>query len=147
MVPDAMKVAKVVPIHKKNSPEVFGNYRPVSVLPTFSKILERIVHNRCYNFLLKNNVLYKKQYGFRNKHSTYMAVLDFVKDISEATDNNMFTLGIFMDLSKAFDTIDHNILLDKLYHYGFRGISHTWFTNYLSSRKQYVPGVPKKGYM
>ena len=127
-----------MPLYKKDNPETFGNYRPVSVLPCFSKILERIMHNRCYDFLTKNNILYKKQYGFRNKHATYMAVLDFVKDISEAIDNDMYTLGIFMDLSKAFDTIDHDILLSKLYHYGFRGVSYNWFSNYLSNRKQYV---------
>ena len=121
-VPDDMKVAKVVPIYKKDSPQQFGNYRPVSVLPTFSKILERIIHNRCYDFLVKRDILYKKEYGFRNNHTTYMAVLDFVKDVSEASDNDKLTLGVFMDLSKAFDTIDHNILLDKLYHYGFHGI-------------------------
>ena len=137
-VPNDMKKAKVVPIYKKDNPEEFGNYRPVSVLPTFSKILERIVHNRCYSFLVKHNILYQKQYGFRNKHTTSMAVLDFVKNISDAIDNDKVTLGIFMDLSKAFDTIDHNILLNKLYHYGFRGISHAWFSDYLSNRKQYV---------
>ena len=137
-VPNDMKKAKVIPIYKKDNPEEFGNYRPVSVLPTFSKILERIVHNRCYSFLVKHNILYQKQYGFRNKHTTYMAVLDFVKNISDAIDNDKVTLGIFMDLSKAFDTIDHNILLNKLYHYGFRGISHAWFSDYLSNRTQYV---------
>ena len=67
-----------------------------------------------------------------------MAVLDFVKSLTYAFDNDKYTLGIFMDLSKAFDTIDHNILLDKLYHYGFRGVSHNWFASYLSDRKQYV---------
>ena len=133
-----MKIAKVVPIYKKDNPELFSNYRPVSVLPCFSKIIERIVHERCYDFLTKNNILYKRQYGFRNKHSTYMAVLDFINDMNKAIDNNMYTAGIFMDLSKAFDTIDHEILLDKLYHYGFRGVSHAWFTNYLSNRKQMV---------
>ena len=137
-VPNDMKIAKVVPIYKKDSPQQFGNYRPVSVLPTFSKILERIVHDRCYDFMVKHDVLYQKQYGFRNNHTTYMAVLDFVKDVSKASDNNKLTLGVFMDLSKAFDTIDHNILLDKLYHYGFRGISHAWFSDYLSNRSQYV---------
>ncbi len=113
-VPTDMKIAKVVPIYKKGSPEEFGNYRPVSVLPTFSKNLKRIVHNRCYSFLVKNNILYQRQYGFRNQHTTYMAVLDFVKNISDAIDNDKLTLGIFMDLSKAFDTIHHDILLDTL---------------------------------
>ena len=70
---------------------------------------------------------YRKQYGFRTNHSTYMDVLDFVDEISKAIDNDMYTIGIFMDLSKAFDTIDHGILLQKLYHYGFRGVSNEWF--------------------
>ena len=138
VVPDELKIAKVVPIYKKDNPELFGNYRPVSVLPCLSKILERIVYNRSYDFLCKNNILYQKQYGFRSNHSTYMAVLDFVNDISSAIDRGMKTIGIFMDLSKAFDTIDHNILLNKLSHYGFRGISYDWFQNYLCNRKQYV---------
>ncbi len=138
IVPDALKIAKVVPIYKKDSPETFSNYRPVSVLPCFSKILERIVHERCYNFLSVNNILYKRQYGFRHMHSTYMAVLDFIKDINSAIDNNMYTAGIFMDLSKAFDTIDHDILLCKLYHYGFRGVSYEWFKSYLINRRQFV---------
>ena len=137
-VPDDFKVAKVVPIYKKDSPDNFGNYRPVSVLPCMSKILERIVYNRSYDFLCKNNILFKKQYGFRTNHSTYMAVLDFVNDINKAVDEGLNTIGIFMDLSKAFDTIDHNILLQKLYHYGFRGVTHQWFCDYLENRKQYV---------
>ena len=138
IVPDDLKIAKVVPIFKKDNPQVFGNYRPVSVLPCFSKILERIVYNRTYDFLSKNDVLYCKQYGFRTNHSTYMAVLDFVNEINKAFDNDMYTLGIFMDLSKAFDTINHDILLNKLYHYGFRGVSNAWFCNYLSNRQQFV---------
>jgi hypothetical protein len=136
--PDDMKLAKVVPIYKKEDPESFGNYRPVSVLPCLSKVLERIVYNRSYDFLCKYDILYKKQYGFRTNHSTYMAVLDFINDIKNAIDKGMKTIGIFMDLSKAFDTIDHNILLKKLYHYGFRGITYDWFSNYLSNRKQFV---------
>ena len=137
-VPDDLKIAKVVPIYKKENPQIFGNYRPVSVLPCLSKILERLVYNRTYDFLSKHNILYNKQYGFRTNHSTYMAVLDFVNDISRAIDNGMYTIGIFMDLSKAFDTIDHNILLSKLYHYGFRGKTQEWFRNYLCNRTQYV---------
>lgn len=138
IVPDALKIAKVVPIYKKDSPESFGNYRPVSVLPCFSKIFERIVHDRCCSFLDATNTLYQRQYGFRHKHSTYMAVLDFIKDTNVALDKNMYTASIFMDLSKAFDTIDHNILLQKLYHYGFRGVAYNWFSDYLTNRKQFV---------
>ena len=138
IVPDEFKIAKVIPIYKKDNPEMFGNYRPVSVLPCLSKVLERIVYNRSYDFLTKYDILYKKQYGFRTNHSTYMAVLDFINSVGKAVDEGMLTVGVFMDLSKAFDTIDHNVLLYKLNHYGFRGVCNKWFQNYLSNRKQYV---------
>ena len=107
---------------QKDNPKLFSIYRPISVLLCFSKIIERIVHERCYTFLTKNNVLYKRQYGFCNKHSTYMAVLDFINDANKAIDNNLYTAGSFMNLSKAFDPIDHKILWDKSYHHGFRGV-------------------------
>ena len=83
------------------------------MLPCISKIFERIVYNCSYDFLSKNDILYKKQYGFRSNHSTYMAVINFVNDVSKAIDDGMNTVGTFMDLSKAFDTIDHGILLEK----------------------------------
>ena len=145
-IPDSFKVAKVIPLYKKDENDLFSNYRPVSVLPIFSKILERLVFNRCMSYLDHHRILYKRQYGFRKKHSTYMAVIDLVNKITEAVDNDKFTAGVFLDLSKAFDTIDHTILLDKLYHYGFRGITHKWFEDYLSNRKQYVyyNGVPSQ---
>ena len=136
--PDELKVAKVVPIYKKDNPQEFGNYGPVSVLPCISKILERIVYNRSYQFLSKNHLLHKKQYGFRTDHSTYMAVIDFINAVTKAIDQTMNTVGIFMDLSKVFDTIDHDILLSKLYHYGFKGFTKEWFSSYLSNRKQFV---------
>ena len=102
-----------MPIYKKDNLEVLGNYRPVSVLPCLSKIMERMVYNRAHDFLNKNDVLHRKQYGFRINHSTYTAVLDVVDEISKAIDNDMYTIGIFMDLSKAFDAIDHGILLQN----------------------------------
>ena len=122
--PNNLKIAKVVPVYKKDSPENFNKYRPVSVLPCFSKSLERIMYIRCYDFITKTNDIFNKQYVFfLNKHSTNVALLDFVININHAIDNDKLTLAVFMDSSKAFDTIDHNILLSKLYHYGFRGIS------------------------
>ena len=137
--PDELKVVKAVPIYKQDrpNPQDFGNYRPVSVLPCIFKILERIVYNRTYEFLSNNHLLYKKQYGFRTDHSTYMTVIDFINAVNKAIDQNMNTVGIFMDLSKAFDTIDHDILLSKLSHYGFKGISQEWFSSFLSNRKHF----------
>ena len=111
--PDALKVAKVVPIHKSDDKMFINNYRPISILPIFSKIQEKIVYSRLESFIDKHNILCENQYGFREKHSTYMAVLNIIDNITEQLDAKAFSLGIFMDLSKAFDTIDHEILLKK----------------------------------
>ena len=113
-----------------------NNYRPISVLSVFSKILERIVYKRVYSFLEKNNILYGSQFGFRKGLSTEMALLEFLNKIVDAFEKDSFVMGIFIDLSKAFDTINHEILLTKLYNYGLRGIAHKWFFSYLTNRKQ-----------
>lgn len=135
-VPSQLKLAKVIPIFKKDDASIFSNYRPVSVLPCLSKVLERLVFNRCTEFIDNNNLL--NEFGFRAKHSTYMAIMHLVDKINTAVDQDKTTLGVYLDLSKAFDTIDHNILLYKLEHYGFRGVVNDWFTDYLQGRKQYV---------
>jgi len=118
IVPDEFKIAKVIPIYKANEANLFSNHRPISLLPSISKILEKIVHKRLYNFLMTNKLLYRSQYGFRTSHSTTNAISEFIGDILTGFDKNEMTLGVFLDLSKAFDTIDHTILLYKLEHYG-----------------------------
>jgi hypothetical protein len=128
----------VCPIFKNGEKCNFTNYRPISVLPSISKIFEKAVSNRLMSFLQLQNILINNQYGFRPKHSTYMALLDMYDKISNAIDRHEFSVGIFIDLSKAFDTINHGILINKLEHYGIRGITLDWFKNYLSNRQQYV---------
>ena len=137
-IPRALKIAKVCPIHKDGSLNEINNYRPVSVLPSFSKIFEKVVYNRLIVYVNKLNILSNSQYGFRENHSTSMALIDFYDKVSKSIDERKFTIGIFIDLKKAFDTIDHKILLSKLNHYGVRGIALKWFENYLSERQQYV---------
>ena len=134
--PRELKITNIVPIFKAGDEMVFTNYRPVSVLPVFSKILERLMYNRLIEYINENKLLYKYQFGFQKGKSTYMAVLTLVDTIS--LDNGDYVIGVFLDFSKAFDTVDHNILLKKLEKYGIQRAALDWFTNYLSNRLQYV---------
>jgi len=136
IVPDILKLARIVPIYKDGDPKTYSNYRPISILSCFSKILERLTYNRLYSYFSK--LFNNSQFGFRKNHSTYMALLSLINNISENLDNGEATVGIFLDLSKAFDTIDHTILINKLRHYGIRGTTNAWFSNYLSGRYQCV---------
>ena len=136
--PDLMKIAKVIPLFKSGKNNTFTNYRPVSLLPQFSKILEKLFNKRLDAFLKKYNILTENQYGFRENRSTSLALMELVEDLTQSLDNRKHTIGVFIDLKKAFDTIDHKILLHKLEHYGFRGKVNDWITSYLSCRKQYV---------
>ena len=136
--PDDLKIAKVTPIYKADDKSDVSNYRPISVLSCISKILERIMNNRLYQYLTENKILYPKQFGFQTGHSTEHAVVQMVDQILESFEYNKYTLGVFIDLSKAFDTVDHSILLKKLELYGVTDRNHSWFKNYLSNRKQFI---------
>ena len=135
---EKLKIAKVIPIFKKGDEELFSNYRPISILPAISKIIEKVIYQQIYSFFQHNELFYGSQYGFRTNHSTEHAALELADRILYSLDHNETPLSIFLDLSKAFDTLDHNILLNKLKHYGIRGEALTFFNNYLSNRKQCV---------
>ena len=137
--PDGSKISRVIPIYKdKGHNYLYDNYRPISLIPALSKIMERLICDKIMEFLARFKVLYKSQYGFRKNRNTTHATLDFLKTIESALEENEYGVGIFCDLSKAFDTLDHNILVNKLKHYGIRGPILSWITSYLKDRKQYV---------
>lgn len=136
--PDLLKIAKVIPLFKQDNRLFVQNYRPISLLPLLSKIFEKIVHKQLYNYLHANNVLFSNQFGFRPGKSTSNAIIHFLQYVYRGLDSDSYVFSMFLDFKKAFDCIDHEILLSKLFHYGIRGIPHAWFRSYLSNRKQYV---------
>jgi len=137
-VPDSLKIAKVIPIFKKGDVANPGNYRPISLLSIFHKLLEKLMFKRVYSFFHKFTVLYQYQFGFRQYHSTSLALIELCDNLYSHLDQHEVVIGMYFDLQKAFDTVDHRILLEKLYNYGIRGIVHDWFRNYLSNRRQFV---------
>ena len=124
--PRELKVANVIPLFKAGNNMSVNNYRPVSILPVFSKIFEKLMFNRLSEYLKWKNVLCVNQFGFREKHSSYMALITLVDHLSEALERGDTVIGLFLDFSKAFDTVDHDILLLKLNHYGIRGPILDW---------------------
>ena len=129
-----------MPIYKSADKDQLKNYRPISLLPAFSKVFEKVMYNKIMNYFDSNNLFYQHQYGFRPKRTTSHPIIQLLNKC--ASDNNLkpkhLTAAILCDLSKAFDVINHNILIRKLDHYGIRGIAKTWMVNYLTNRKQYV---------
>ncbi len=123
---------------KKKWKNEIQNYRPISLLSVFSKILERLFYSRMETFLRKNKAFSDSQHGFRKSNSTETAIFSFLKDVASSIDQNEVPIGIYLDLSKAFDVIDHSILLSKLPSYGIRGIALDWITSYLKHRTQSV---------
>lgn len=127
-----------MPIFKSGTKTDCNNYRPISLISTFAKIIEKIVAIKLTNHLEINKLLTPNQFGFQKKLSTEHCILHLTNYVSEALNNNKFVIGVFLDLQKAFDVVDHNILLLKLENLGIKGISLEWFRNYLSNRTQFV---------
>ena len=138
LFPDSLKIAKVTPLYKKDENYLMNNYRPISILPSVSKVFERVMHNQIYQYFTSNSLFYKSQYGFRKGHSTEFAALELIDRITIEMDKNKLPINIYMDLSKAFDTLDHHILLHKLRYYGFNIKSMELMESYLTNRTQYV---------
>ena len=134
-VPDDRKAARVIPLFKKGKAEYMDNYRPISILPVLSKILEAAVHRQ---HLQQQNILSPYQWGFRKCHSNEFAALSFADTIRRGIDQGQLAGAVFIDLRKAFDTVDHGLLLDKFTIVGVSGPEHEWFTDYLRNRTQVV---------
>ena len=136
--PDALKLTRKIPVFKNGDSLQCNNYRPISLTSNISKIMEKLAHQRLYLFLENNNVLYDKQFGFRNKDSSNHALIEITEKIREALDKKQFVCNIFIDLQKAFRSVNHDILLDKLNYYGIKGIPNMWFETLLKERYQYT---------
>ena len=136
--PVNLKIAKIIPIFKKDDRTVFNNYRPISLLPIMSKVVEKVIADQMNEFFVKHKLLFDHQYGFRSGHSTEHAALELTDRIITNIDNKKSPLNIFLDLSKAFDTLDQNILFHKLHHYGIQETPLKLLKSYLSNRQQFV---------
>ena len=136
--PDSYKIARIIPIPKVSSAKEINQFRPISILPIFSKIFEKIVYLQLYNYCENSSVFDRYQYGFRRNRNTAGAILRLLQDVYNDLESNDYSISIFLDFAKAFVCVNHNVLLSKLSFYGIRGIANRWFSSYLSSRRQYV---------
>ena len=138
LVPPKFKQATIIPIYKSGPESNYSNYRPISLLPCLSKVMERVVYKQVNEFLERNEVLSRNQYGFRKKHQIQHAILKLLCNITENKEKLMDTIAIFLDIQKAFDTVSHDILLRKLEFYKFDKKSIKWFKSFLEDRTQCV---------
>ena len=138
MFPSILKTANVTSIFKNDDPALCNNYRPISLLFNISKIFEKIIHARLSVFLSTNNILYDRQFGFRNQHSTNHALIEITEKIKQGCDSGKFNCSAFLDFQKGFDTVNHDILLKKLERYGIRDKSNKWLRSFLEGRKQHT---------
>ena len=136
--PDSLKIAKVTPTFKSGDKGNISDYRPISILPVFSKVLEKIMYNRDYNHLDSKGLLFEKQFGFKRNNSIEHAILQLKKDITGSFEKGAYKLGVFIYFSKAFDNEDHQILIKKLQYSGNGGTALEWFKSYLRNRKLYI---------
>ena len=136
--PNICKLAQGIPIFKNDSRLICNNYRPILLLSNISKVFEKVIHCRLNLFLEQNNRLYPFQLGFRLNYSTNNVLMAIVESIQKQLDDGNYNAGVFVDLKKAFDTVNHNILLEKLDYYGIRGVTKNWFESYLNNQKQFV---------
>jgi hypothetical protein len=135
--PDQLKVAKVIPLYKKGDRKDIGNYRPIALSSVFSKLLEKLMYTRVISLSEQNKII-TEAHGFRIKRSTETVLQFFIESIQEAIERKMNPIGIFLDLTKAYDVLNHKILLSELDSYGIRAAANLWFESYLSHRKQCV---------
>ena len=136
--PDELKIANVLPLFKACDPCVFNNYCPVSLLCVLSKVYEKVMYNRIIAFLENFDILFENQFGLRKLHSSYMDLMVLTDKLIRSLENGECVIGVYLDFSKAFDTVDHEMLLSKLPHYGIKGNCLNWFQSYLFYRKQFV---------
>ena len=136
--PDKLNIGKVIPVYKAEDPCLFVNYRPISLLPNVLQFFEKVMCNRLTEFAVKYELLYSCHFGFRKNHSMSLALIHLMNKISSAIDRREITAGVFLDLSKAFDTLDHEIFFAKLEHYGICDVALRWIKSYFSCRQQFV---------